>query len=684
MGRFQTGLMDGVGPVPDRTSDAPRWVQAVGDAVVSRVESIATDRADIPPFQQWVERRAGQATSFSDYVTEASQKMAAPFVEVVFLIALLLMGYVLWSLTPAVLAGHNPEWETQPGRRESTSRKLGRLASKGLGGIWAGQVILAICLLATQALFVYRGVRIREIRAMGEGSKPQSLEMVLVDQFLGVRPNRGTQEPPVEVPNRLPPDDRRQIHQAERQFQENGSEERREIREMVDIIVQPSGDAATPGKRVLETSAEPNPSTEREETAVGPVSKLTDSVLTEAMFFNLGPVTVGLLVGLPIIYVIFSGSLTPLVVSVRAILDYLRPGATGASSPAHSLNRYASLLRYLVRWRDERESHVRYVRVVILTHGQGGILTTDLLRLLNQGTVAQDNGLELLREDPADVMAVPVRLFTMGNPLRQIYANNFPDLYDWALEPAVSQQCRGLQAWVNVYQSGDVFGRALWRPARDPDEFRPDAIFPLAAEANPERFREYCLGPGGHLNYWDECSPQAIADLDRLLAEDYRPALRLFLSYRREDTKQMVSFLHQGLEERFGNGSVFVDIDRIEAGGNFHQRIAESLAQCHAILVVIGSRWLPLSEWVQKEIAAAMKQGTFILPILVDGAIMPAKGELPPEIQPITEINAARLESGPDFDLHLRRIGDRIYQEAGAGGGEAVAKVKGNVEVGTG
>jgi hypothetical protein len=68
----------------------------------------------------------------------------------------------------------------------------------------------------------------------------------------------------------------------------------------------------------------------------------------------------------------------------------------------------------------------------------------------------------------------------------------------------------------------------------------------------------------------------------------------------------------------------------------------------------------------------------------VDGAIMPAKGELPPEIQPLTEINAARLESGPDFDLHLRRIGDRISQEAGAGGGEAVAKVKGNVEVGTG
>jgi hypothetical protein len=283
---------------------------------------------------------------------------------------------------------------------------------------------------------------------------------------------------------------------------------------------------------------------------------------------------------------------------------------------------------------------------------------------LNLGTVAQDNGLALLRDDPQEFMSVPVRLFTMGSPMRQVYANNFPDLYDWSVGPTPHRELRAVQSWINIYRSGDVFGRFLWRSTRDKDAFEPGNSFSLAPEAGSDRFKEYCIGPGSYLQYWDKSSAQAIRDLDAMVVEDYRPSLRIFLSYRRADTQQMISFIHEGLEQRFGSGSVFVDIDRIDMGEDFHQRIQQTLQECDAVVVVIGANWLPVSDWVKAEVEAAIREGKFILPVCVNGAQMPSEGEIPQEIQPLCKLNSARLDSGRDFDLQLRRIGDRLGHQA--------------------
>jgi hypothetical protein len=52
---------------------------------------------------------------------------------------------------------------------------------------------------------------------------------------------------------------------------------------------------------------------------------------------------------------------------------------------------------------------------------------------------------------------------------------------------------------------------------------------------------------------------------------------RIFLSYRREDTRHMAGRLADHLNFRFGPGTVFMDVDAIEPGADFMKSIAEAV-----------------------------------------------------------------------------------------------------------
>ena len=132
--------------------------------------------------------------------------------------------------------------------------------------------------------------------------------------------------------------------------------------------------------------------------------------------------------------------------------------------------------------------------------------------------------------------------FTMGCPLRQLYALRFPHLYHWArhddedLMPKWSEgdipasrhpdpkELAGLNLWENAYRSGDYIGRHLWRT--EPcayiwtgDQFGSPISEPAEFEFTDRAIRfEFRIGAGAHTHYWDKTGQVIGEELDRLIA----------------------------------------------------------------------------------------------------------------------------------------------------------------------
>lgn len=181
----------------------------------------------------------------------------------------------------------------------------------------------------------------------------------------------------------------------------------------------------------------------------------------------------------------FSSFFARLRVAVDAALDvdnWLRERPRGATPRLHIFARYNALFRHL-----QQEN---YDKIVIVAHSQGTVVTTDFFRYLKY-------------QLPEQLGAIPIELFSMGCPLRQLYALRFPLLYGWVHQaeqpenPAPNPAECGFSYWVNAYGSGDYVGRHLW--ANDDSAQRWDDT-PQHIGNNAE---EFCLGAQAHTHYFD-------------------------------------------------------------------------------------------------------------------------------------------------------------------------------------
>jgi hypothetical protein len=154
---------------------------------------------------------------------------------------------------------------------------------------------------------------------------------------------------------------------------------------------------------------------------------------------------------------------------------------------------------------------------------------------------------------------------------------------------------------------------------------------------------------------------------------------QVFISYRRDDTAGHAGRLAHDLIARFGRGSVFMDIDTIEPGVQFEQRIHEALTACDVVLVLIGGDWLAVrsrdggrrlddeEDFVRREVAAALgRPDVRVVPVVVDGVRMPAASELPPDIAALAGRQAFEL-SNSRWDYDVRRLGDLIDESESRG-----------------
>jgi hypothetical protein len=151
--------------------------------------------------------------------------------------------------------------------------------------------------------------------------------------------------------------------------------------------------------------------------------------------------------------------------------------------------------------------------------------------------------------------------------------------------------------------------------------------------------------------------------------------VRVFVSYRRDDSKHAAGRLGERLDERF---KLFMDVDQIQGGAVFPAVVRKAVDEADVLLAVIGSEWLTLTaasggrridqagDWVAEEIGSALRRGTPVIPVLVDGARMPSSDELPPALADLPNRQAMRIahESFAADSARLIQTIESIVSEA--------------------
>jgi TIR domain len=143
----------------------------------------------------------------------------------------------------------------------------------------------------------------------------------------------------------------------------------------------------------------------------------------------------------------------------------------------------------------------------------------------------------------------------------------------------------------------------------------------------------------------------------------------IFISYRRVDSG-WAGRIYDALLERCGGDHVFMDVDDIPVGADFHDAIAASIQRCQVLVVVIGPTWLEKRDGVRRidspddsvaaEITAGLRQKRKVVPVLLPGARMPSDAELPPLLRSLTRYNALEVhEASWEYDIErlLKAVG---------------------------
>lgn len=150
----------------------------------------------------------------------------------------------------------------------------------------------------------------------------------------------------------------------------------------------------------------------------------------------------------------------------------------------------------------------------------------------------------------------------------------------------------------------------------------------------------------------------------------------IFISYRRSDSFQ-VERLHEKLTSRFPAASIFLDRNDIRPGEPFPPRIREEAQGATLMLIVLGRDWASAQDpvtfkrriemeedWVRQEVVIALAGTAVIIPVLLEGAVMPTAAQLPASLHPLLDRHAVSL-SYEHFNEGAERLIKAIEERLG-------------------
>ncbi|HET7856495.1 MAG TPA: toll/interleukin-1 receptor domain-containing protein [Gaiellaceae bacterium] len=123
---------------------------------------------------------------------------------------------------------------------------------------------------------------------------------------------------------------------------------------------------------------------------------------------------------------------------------------------------------------------------------------------------------------------------------------------------------------------------------------------------------------------------------------------QIFINYRREQTPEDADKLFDWLTARYGDDQVFKDKDTIAAGANWRDAIETAVSEASLVLALIGDLWLEElqrrrddeDDFLRHELETAFSLQIKVLPILVGGAKMPRRQDLPASLMDLAALQA--------------------------------------------
>ena len=132
---------------------------------------------------------------------------------------------------------------------------------------------------------------------------------------------------------------------------------------------------------------------------------------------------------------------------------------------------------------------------------------------------------------------------------------------------------------------------------------------------------------------------------------------KIFISYRRQDKAAAANAgrLYDRLIAKFGEASVFMDVDKLRAGTDFVNDINQKVGECDCLVAMIGEDWLTATDergdrrldnpedWVRLEIGTALRRNVTVIPALVYGTPMPRSKDLPRPLKKLARRQAVEI-----------------------------------------
>ncbi|MFE6732271.1 toll/interleukin-1 receptor domain-containing protein [Streptomyces californicus] len=147
---------------------------------------------------------------------------------------------------------------------------------------------------------------------------------------------------------------------------------------------------------------------------------------------------------------------------------------------------------------------------------------------------------------------------------------------------------------------------------------------------------------------------------------------RVFLSFRKRDSRWMRERVFSALSDRLGADEVFQSGRSIPPGADFAGILLSRAADCKIMCVLIGPGWIDARDtdgtrlldrphdWVHREIATALRAGNRVVPVLLgDATMLPDASALPAEIAELGRLQFLRV---PETHLteSLADLGDAL------------------------
>ena len=155
---------------------------------------------------------------------------------------------------------------------------------------------------------------------------------------------------------------------------------------------------------------------------------------------------------------------------------------------------------------------------------------------------------------------------------------------------------------------------------------------------------------------------------------------KLFISYRRADTRAISYRIHESLCKHFGKNNIFID-EQLQDGKDFPTQLGEYLEECHVLLVIVGENWLiktdagelrvnEKDDFVRYEIATALERKLRVIPVLIDEVQIPG-ARLTHPLHNFKNLQCVKVDAGSRYAEDIGKLIQKL---------EPIAAVSGKVK----